>query len=147
MRADLGYHPAIAPMAAFMTARIEISYGELLDKITILEIKSERIGDPAKLANVGMELAALNAVWAEIPVNLQGPELPALRAELKATNEKLWEIEDDIRELERQQRFDEAFIELARSVYFTNDRRAALKKKVDQCLGSRFSEEKSYKPY
>ncbi len=130
-----------------MTVRIEISCGELLDKITILEIKSERIADPAKLNNVRAELAELSAVWEEIPGKAQAAELTTLRAELRATNEKLWAIEDDIRELERQQRFDEAFIALARSVYFTNDRRAALKKKVDQCLGSRFSEEKSYKPY
>lgn len=134
-------------MVPHMTARIEISYGELLDKITILEIKAARIADPAKLRNVSAELTALNAVWAEIPDRPQPLQLLALRSELKATNERLWEIEDEIREMERQRRFDEAFIQLARNVYFTNDRRAALKKRVDQCLGSRFSEEKSYKPY
>jgi predicted nucleic acid-binding Zn-ribbon protein len=144
---NLGYHPTTTTIVPHMTARIEISYGELLDKITILEIKSERIAESAKLANVSAELAALNAAWVEIPGQAQSEELSTLRTELKATNEKLWEIEDDIRELERQQSFDETFIALARSVYFTNDRRAALKKRVDQCLGSRFSEEKSYKPY
>ncbi|MEN9728021.1 MAG: hypothetical protein RL434_2387 [Pseudomonadota bacterium] len=130
-----------------MTVRIEISYGELLDKITILEIKSERIAEPAKLRNVRTELEALTAAWAALPGAEEKPELLSLRAELKTTNEKLWVIEDDIRELERQQRFDQTFIGLARSVYITNDQRAALKKQVDQCLGSRFSEEKSYKPY
>ncbi len=130
-----------------MTVRIEISCGELLDKITILEIKSARIDDPAKLRNIRTELEALTAAWAALPGADDNPELVSLRADLKATNDKLWVIEDDIRELERMRCFDQTFIELARSVYITNDHRAALKKKVDLCLGSRFSEEKSYKPY
>lgn len=130
-----------------MTVLIEVSCGELLDKITILEIKSERIEDPAKLCNVNTELAALRAVWDQGPGAHQSDELAELRAQLKLTNQKLWIIEDEIREMERESRFDQAFIALARSVYITNDRRAALKKRVDQQLGSRFSEEKSYAPY
>ncbi len=124
---------------------IPISPGELLDKITILEIKSERIADPAKVANVRTELEMLSAVWNEaIGTNA---ELDAMRAELKAINERLWEIEDDIRDEERNRRFGERFIELARAVYVTNDERAAVKKRVNLHLNSTIVEEKSYQDY
>ena len=124
---------------------VPLSFGEVLDKITILEIKSERMTDPGKLENVRFELEALNRIWRdEISMT---PEIGELRSQLKAVNEALWEIEDGIRELEAQQSFGEDFIRLARSVYFTNDRRAAIKKAVNEGLGSRLIEEKSYRDY
>ena len=124
---------------------IPISPGELLDKITILEIKSERIADPAKVANVRTELEMLNAVWREAVA--EDAEITALTAELKTINEALWEIEDDIRDEERNRRFGERFIELARAVYVTNDERANAKKKVNLHLNSSIVEEKSYQDY
>jgi len=130
-----------------MTARIEVSYGELVDKITILEIKSERITDPGKLANISRELAALRAVWDAVDAGAALSEVLAARAELRRINEQLWDIEDAIRDHERTGTFDARFIELARSVYVTNDHRARMKKRIDTLLGSRFSEEKSYRPY
>ncbi|MGD9600190.1 MAG: DUF6165 family protein [Gammaproteobacteria bacterium] len=130
-----------------MTARIEVSYGELVDKITILEIKSERIPDPAKLANVRRELAALRDAWEAIEPGAARDDVSAARAELRRVNAQLWDIEDAIRDHERSGTFDARFIELARSVYVTNDHRARLKKRIDTLLGSRFSEEKSYQPY
>ncbi|WP_077530191.1 DUF6165 family protein [Vreelandella utahensis] len=127
------------------TIRIPVSFGEVLDKITILEIKSERIGDTQKLRHVQAELDALNQHWQEA---ITEPDRVAVeRRELKAVNEKLWEIEDAIREEEAAGRFGERFIELARSVYFSNDERAAIKKRVNLTLGSRFVEEKSYRDY
>lgn len=130
-----------------MTIHIEVSCGELLDKLTILEIKSRRMEDPAKRANVEREKTLLAAVWDALPGVAGNESLLALRRALMETNEKLWLIEDDIRDKERSGVFDEAFIALARSVYRTNDQRAALKKQVDQLLGSRLTEEKSYQPY
>ena len=124
---------------------IPISPGELLDKITILQIKSERIADPAKVANVRTELEMLDAVWRQA-VDEDG-EIAALTAELKSVNEALWEIEDDIRDEERNRRFGERFIELARAVYVTNDERANAKKKVNLHLNSSIVEEKSYQDY
>lgn len=127
------------------TMMIPVSFGEVLDKITILEIKSERMNDPAKLANVRLELDELNRVWAR---TLEDPgRVSSERRELKAVNEKLWDIEDAIREQESAGDFGERFVELARQVYFTNDERAAIKKKVNLALGSRFVEEKSYRDY
>jgi hypothetical protein len=124
---------------------IEISPGELIDRITILEIKAARIADPAPLANVREELAALcRARDRAIP---QGSEVARLTAELKAVNERLWEVEDALRDCERAADFGPRFVELARSVYRTNDRRAALKRELNLALGSRLVEEKSYKPY
>jgi hypothetical protein len=125
--------------------RVPVSFGELIDKITILEIKSERIEDAAKLANVRRELDALNAVWTASPV--AGTDIAALRADLKAVNERLWAIEDDIRMKEAAQAFDAGFIQLARSVYFENDERARLKRELNTALGSSLVEEKSYKDY
>lgn len=125
--------------------RIPVSFGEVLDKITILEIKSERIEDPEKLGNIQLELDTLNQHWRDAvaePSRVDGE-----RRKLKAVNEQLWEIEDALREEEAAGRFGERFIRLARSVYFTNDERAAIKKRVNLSLGSRFVEEKSYRDY
>ncbi|KAA9130300.1 hypothetical protein F3N42_13255 [Marinihelvus fidelis] len=124
---------------------IPMSPGELLDKITILEIKSERMDDPAKLANVRTELDLLNATWRDA-VNADDT-VTRLHAELKSINEALWEIEDDIRDKERAKEFDDRFIELARAVYVTNDKRAAAKKELNTYLGSTIVEEKSYQDY
>jgi hypothetical protein len=124
------------------TPMVPVSWGELLDKITILQIKQERIEDPAKRANVTTELDALVAI-AEVAIQ----QAAVLLAGLKAVNEELWEIEDRIRDKERAQAFDAEFIALARAVYFTNDRRADLKRQMNGLLGSALVEEKSYKPY
>ncbi len=124
---------------------IPMSPGELLDKITILEIKSERMSDEAKLANVRRELDLLNATWAEAVT--PDETIERLHTALKSINEQLWEIEDDIRDKERAKEFDERFIELARAVYFTNDKRAAAKKALNVHLGSQIVEEKSYQDY
>ncbi len=124
---------------------VPVSYGELLDKIAILQIKSERIGDPAKLANVRKELDALEAIWAAHPAS--GEDIADLRAALKAVNERLWVIEDDIRLKEKAQAFDDEFVRLARSVYFENDERARIKKDINLRLGSAYVEEKSYQDY
>lgn len=122
-----------------------VSPGELLDKLTILDIKAERISDPAKLANVKRERDLLEQVWDGS--GLETATLRELRAQLKSVNEKLWVIEDDIRDEERRGRFGERFIELARAVYVTNDERAAIKKMINQTLGSAIVEEKSYRDY
>ncbi len=127
------------------TIQIPVSFGEVLDKITILEIKSERILDPEKLHHVRTELEALEQHWRDTVSDRTCVE--SERRELKAVNEKLWEIEDAIREEEAAGRFGERFVELARAVYFTNDERAAIKKRVNLALGSRFVEEKSYCDY
>ena len=122
-----------------------VSYGELIDKITILEIKSQQIKDPAKLANVRTELELLNATWAAHPAS--STDIRDERARLLAVNEALWEIEDEIRLKEKAQAFDAGFIELARSVYFRNDERAAVKREINLKLGSQLVEEKSYQDY
>jgi hypothetical protein len=119
-----------------------ISVGELLDKITILEIKAELLTDPAQRENVLRELAALAAVRCREVA--PSPGLEALCGELKAVNRQLWDIEDEIRVHERDGRFDARFIELARAVYRENDRRAALKRRINQLTGSEIVEEKSY---
>jgi hypothetical protein len=124
---------------------VPVSPGELLDKITILRIKSARITDPAKGANVRLELGLLEKTWRESGCgagNISGDE----RA-LHDVNDRLWDIEDRIREKEALQTFDRDFIDLARAVYMYNDERAAIKKRVNLALGSRIVEEKSYKPY
>ena len=122
-----------------------VSFGELIDKITILEIKSERMTDAAKLSNVRNELELLSALWQRDPAS--GTDISAERAELKRINETLWEIEDEIRLKERDQAFDQRFIELARAVYHTNDERAAVKRAINLKLGSRLVEEKSDQDY
>ena len=124
---------------------VTVSFGELLDKIAILQIKSERMTDPAKLANVRAELSALEKTWMAHPA--AGQDVVKLRAELKAVNERLWVIEDDIRLKEKAQAFDDEFIQLARSVYFQNDIRARVKKDINLALGSAYVEEKSYQDY
>ena len=123
---------------------VPVSPGELLDKITILRIKSARIGDAAKVANVRLELSLLEKTWREA---VGSTDVSAEEQALQAVNERLWVIEDDIRDKERAQAFDARFIELARAVYVENDERAAIKKRVNVKLGSRIVEEKSYKPY
>ncbi len=124
---------------------VPVSFGEVLDKITILEIKAERIADATKVANVRRELDALNETWARAVADQSA--IAPLRQRLKAINEQLWEIEDDIRDQEAAQDFGPRFIELARAVYVTNDQRAAIKKDINLALGSRFVEEKSYQDY
>lgn len=122
-----------------------IAPGELLDKLTILEIKLERIVDAEKLANVRVEFDALSAVAdAHVP---ERDDITALHAALKAVNEELWVIEDDIRDCERAKDFGDTFVRLARAVYVTNDKRAALKKEINVALGSSLVEEKSYSAY
>jgi hypothetical protein len=124
---------------------VPVSFGELIDKITILEIKSEQIRDAAKLANVRAELDLLNATWTQNPASRT--DILAERAELKRINEALWDIEDEIRLKEKAQDFDVRFIELARAVYFTNDKRASVKRAINLKLGSQLVEEKSYQDY
>ena len=121
---------------------VPISVGELLDKISILKIKIAAIDNPAKLANVQRELVALDVVRRrEVPVLA---ELEALYLELQAVNQQLWDVEDNIREHERDGHFDDRFIELARDVYRHNDRRAALKRAINDLTNSEIIEEKSY---
>jgi uncharacterized protein YukE len=125
--------------------RVPVSPGEVLDKITILEIKSERMSDPEKIANVRRELALLQETWSKSVA--EDDVVRELHTQLKEINEALWEIEDDIRDKERAREFDPRFIELARSVYFTNDRRSEVKKQLNLHLGSQIIEEKSYQDY
>ena len=124
---------------------VEVAPGELIDKITILQIKTERIDNADKVKNVRIELEVLET--ARDTVIPSSAELDRLTAELKSVNEALWEIEDDIRDCERVKDFGPKFIELARSVYRTNDRRAAAKREINELLGSKIIEEKSYADY
>jgi hypothetical protein len=125
--------------------QVPVSPGEVLDKITILEIKSERISDAGKLVNVKRELELLKASWQQ-SVN-EDETVRGIHDKLKTINEALWEIEDDIRDKERAREFDQRFIDLARSVYVTNDQRADAKKELNLYLGSEMVEEKSYQDY
>lgn len=127
-----------------MKLLIPVSAGELIDKITILRVKAERIGDPVREANVRRELALLEAIRAEFLGSLDG--LAPLMAELLAVNAGLWDVEDGKRDCERRQDFGPAFVALARSVYLENDRRAALKRRIDELAGSDLVEEKSHRP-
>ena len=124
---------------------VPISYGELIDKITILEIKSERIRDAGKLANVRVELDLLNDTWGADPASRV--DIASERAALRRVNEALWDIEDRIRLKEKAKAFDDEFVELARSVYIRNDERAEIKHAINLKLGSTLVEEKSYQPY
>jgi hypothetical protein len=124
---------------------VDLSAGEFLDKLTILEIKSERITDEAKLANVRRELEHLRAIWAGSPLAARDVAAPV--AALKAVNEALWDIEDGIRRKEAAGAFDDEFVALARSVYRRNDERAAIKRELNLALGSTLIEEKSYEDY
>ena len=128
-----------------MSIHISISYGELIDKITILEIKFERIDDEAKRQNIERELASLTDAWLRAGVDIS--TVASEQERLKSINESLWEIEDEIRKKESQKSFDEKFVQLARSVYRTNDERASVKRVINEKLGSTFIEEKSYQPY
>ena len=128
-----------------MAVKISVSWGELFDKLTILEIKQVRIDDPQKLENIGRELQALRGAIGDS--TSPGGHLQELIDELRRTNETLWEIEDEIRGCERSRDFSDRFIELARSVYRTNDKRAELKLKINRLLGSELIEEKSYEAY
>ena len=124
---------------------VPVSPGELLDKVTILRIKSARIGDAGKLSNVRRELALLEQHWRQaLPA---GADLAAEEAALQRVNAELWDIEDRIRTHEAQRRFDAGFIELARAVYLRNDERAAIKQRINLQLESALIEEKSYQPY
>lgn len=125
--------------------KVPISPGELLDKITILRIKSMRMSDPQKVANVRMELQALEETWRGSAFAKAGIEADVNA--LLEVNERLWVIEDDIRDKERAQAFDAEFIRLARAVYFENDERAAIKRRINLRLGSSIVEEKSYAEY
>lgn len=128
-----------------MLLSIPVSVGEIMDKITILEIKAERILDAEKLANVTAELDTLHPLVMHDALNTAS--IKALVAELKDINEALWDIEDDIREREYTKDFGEAFIALARAVYVTNDKRAEVKKQINLATGSTLIEEKSYEDY
>ena len=126
-----------------MEVRASISVGELVDKITILEIKLEKINNPKKLEDVKNELTILNKYFLEI----ENIELTKLKNKLKSTNLKLWQIEDDISLCEKNQVFDEDFINLARSVYITNDKRFELKNSINELFSSEIKEVKSYEDY
>ncbi len=125
--------------------KVPISPGELLDKITILRIKAQRMTDPAKVSNVRLELRALEETWGAS--QYAGIDIAAEVAALASVNERLWVIEDDIRDKERARAFDAEFIRLARAVYFENDERAAIKRRINTTLGSGIVEEKSYRDY
>src|ERR1700689_3881274 len=125
--------------------KVPVSPGDLLDKITILRIKSQRMSDPAKLSNVRLELRSLEDTWnSSAYANI---DIDADVAALLSVNERLWVIEDDIRDKERAQAFDAEFIRLARAVYVENDERAAIKRHINTKLGSKIVEEKSYRNY
>ena len=137
--------PSPRSAGAVHAVEVEISPGELIDRITILEIKADRIADPAKRAHVRHELAVLRA--ARDRVIPASAALDRLAVDLKAVNSRLWEVEDALRDCERDRRFDDRFVTLARAVYRTNDRRAALKAQINTLLGATIVEEKSYAAY
>jgi len=126
-----------------MIVETPVSIGELVDKITILRIKSRRIKDKQKLININNELNQLITIFSKLEI----PDILFEFVELEDINRKLWDIEDDIREKERSKQFDDEFIELARSVYITNDRRSEVKKQINLKVGSDLVEEKSYEQY
>ena len=127
------------------TPSVEVSWGELIDKITILEIKEQRLLSKQSVANVHNELAALMNVADRTLAKRK--DVAALKKQLKSINETLWEIEDKIREKEAAQSFDQEFIQLARSVYVNNDRRGDLKRRINLLLNSTLGEEKQYTSY
>ena len=128
-----------------MSIPVEIPVGDFLDKLSILEIKSERIQDTTKLANIRRELDVLRATWQAS--SYAQSDITTEYAHLKTVNESLWDIEDQIRDQERAKDFGERFIELARAVYQTNDQRAEIKRTLNVKLGSALVEEKSYSDY
>jgi hypothetical protein len=124
--------------------KIEVSHGEIVDKLTILQIKKENITDPSKLDNIVKEYDyLLSIVENDLNISTLSPEY----LELLSINKELWIIEDDIRDKERVKEFDEDFVKLARSVYYTNDVRAKIKKEINLKYSSGFVEEKSYSNY
>ena len=129
-------------MQKIQNIQAPISLGELIDKITILQLKTQHLQDTA-LKHVTTELNALERTLNNLNLSIN----PKLIQQLKEVNQDPWNIEDDIREKERQQNFDDSFIQLARSVYKQNDRRSAIKKEINTTYSSAFTEEKSYKPY
>ena len=128
-----------------MAVTVPVSWGELIDKITILELKSERLSDPAKLENVRRELTMLAAIVDREHAN--HADLRALTTKLRDVNAALWVIEDDIRDCERAKDFGAEFVRLARAVYVTNDQRANIKREINTLLDSELIEEKSYAAY
>jgi hypothetical protein len=130
-----------------MLIQAPISLGELIDKITILEIKAVHISDETKRKNVTHELTILNQKVDTLLDAAGQAKLQPLKKALKDINQELWVIEDDIRDCERAKDFSDKFIQLARAVYFTNDKRAAVKKDINVAFGSELIEEKSYKDY
>ena len=128
-----------------MTIKVEVSYGELVDKLSIIEIKAAHASDPGQRRNIARELAALEAARRQIP-DRAGVIERVFRA-LKTVNERLWTVEDRLRDCERQRDFGPGFVELARSVYRLNDQRAALKREINTALGSALVEEKLYPDY
>ncbi|MEC8882714.1 MAG: DUF6165 family protein [Pseudomonadota bacterium] len=127
-----------------MSIKISVGVGELIDKITILEIKQAKISKPEKLKNINHELSLLNQERSQLGMK---SGLEELEKALKEINLKLWDIEDEIRLCESRNQFDEVFIKLARSVYITNDKRCEVKFKINELFGSEVIEEKSYEPY
>jgi Family of unknown function (DUF6165) len=125
--------------------KVQVSWGELIDKITILEIKEQRLRSKEAIENVRCELAALVTIAREALV--AQPDLASLKTALKSLNEVLWDIEDNIRAKEASKSFDRQFVELARSVYMNNDKRGDLKRQINVLLKSGFIEEKQYTPY
>lgn len=128
-----------------MQIKIPVSIGELIDKITILEIKSKKIQNVKKLTNINNELSSLNSVLINTQINLDS--LENYKLELTKVNEELWDIEDEIRLLEKEKNFSDEFIKLARSVYITNDRRFEIKNNINNEFNSDYFEEKSYEEY
>jgi len=126
--------------------KIEVSNGEILDKITILVIKSKKITDPIKLKNINNELDELQP-FLDVVNYESNSTVNSLVKELESVNEKLWNIEDKLRDKERSKQFDGEFIQLARDVYFTNDERARIKKNLNEVTNSKLVEEKSYQKY
>ena len=126
--------------------KIEVSNGEILDKITILVIKSKKITDPIKLNNINVELDEL-VPFLDIVGYKTNVTVYDLVTELETVNEKLWVVEDKLRDKERSKQFDDEFIKLARDVYFTNDERAKIKKNLNEVTNSKLVEEKSYQKY
>ena len=130
-----------------MLLLIPASVGELIDKITILDIKQQRIEDPLKQQNIARERHALMEVVQQYALGYPSGALAELGQQLSAVNQQLWDIEDDIRECERQADFGARFVELARAVYHRNDERALIKRRINEQCGSELVEEKSYAAY
>jgi hypothetical protein len=128
-----------------MSVMVEVSWGELVDKVTILQIKLARITDPAKLANVRRELEALSEARAQ--ALKRSPQILELETELRGVNEVLWDNEDKLRDFERAKDYGAGFVECARAAYRTNDRRSVVKRRINDLLGSALAEEKSYANY